>query len=102
MICSANRFRANNDLTQYLYRYWQLASGNFYPYKHNDGKYCKIEKREDIDKCLEGIEEYSFFCPNDSVSDNVSEEDNKYIEKKLIDKLEEFFPNKAQFEKEDR
>jgi len=98
MECSSNKFRKNNDLTQYLYRYWQLASGNFYPYKHNDGKYCKIENREDIDKCLENIEEYAFFCPNDSVLDDVSEEENQYIERRLIDKLEELFPNKALFE----
>ena len=35
--CSSNKFRHNTDLTQYLYRYWRLAKGDFYPYKYDDG-----------------------------------------------------------------
>ncbi len=31
--CSKNRFRDSTDLTQYLYRYWHLAKGEFYPIK---------------------------------------------------------------------
>jgi len=101
MRCSSNRFRADNDLTQYLYRYWQLVTGNFFPYKHNDGLYCKIESKEDIDQCLESIGGYTFFCPNDSVLDDISKEENQYIEERLLAKLNEYFPNKASFEKLD-
>jgi len=99
MLCSSNRFRSNNDLTQYLYRYWQLANGNFYPYKYNDGKYYKIRNIKDIDKCLSDIEKYSFLCPNDSLPDTISNNDYLYIQNKLLNKLEELLPNKATFEK---
>jgi hypothetical protein len=99
MDCSSNRFRANNDLTQYLYRYWQLLSDNFYPCKYNDGKYYKIEKKEDIDKCLLEIGNYTFVCPNDSVSEEIDEDEYIYIENKLIEKLDELLPNRASFEK---
>ncbi len=99
MQCSKNRFRANNDLNQYLYRYWQLASGQFYPSKHFDHKYYKIETKEDMQKCLSEIDNYTFVCPNDSISEDISEEDYLYIETELIKKLKELLPNKASFEK---
>jgi hypothetical protein len=99
MECSKNRFRANNDLTQYLYRYWQLAKGEFYPSKFNDHKYYKIESKDDIDQCLQEIDNYTFVCPNDSVSEEVAEEEYLYIETKLIEKLNKILPKKASFEK---
>ena len=67
--------------------------------KYNDAKYCKIEKKEDIDKCLEDIEKYAFFCPNDSLSEKVSDDELSYISSTLINKLNEFFPHKASFER---
>jgi hypothetical protein len=100
MECSKNRFRANNDLTQYLYRYWQLVSGEFYPSMFNDHKYCKIESKEDMDMCLKEIDNYTFVCPNDSVSEEITEEEYLYIEMKLIEKLNELLPKKASFERQ--
>jgi len=100
MECSSNRFRADNDLTQYIYRYWQLASGNFYPYRYNDGKFLKIEVLKDMELCVNEIEFYNFYCPNDSISDEISDMENKEIEKILITKLKEVFSTKASFEKE--
>ena len=100
MNCSKNRFRANNDLNQYLYRYWQLATGNFYPFKHNDGKFLKIESLKDMQLCVDEIENYTFYCPNDSISDDVSDMENEQIKQMLISKLELIFPNKASFEKD--
>ncbi len=98
-ICSKNRFRRNNDLTQYIYRYWHLASGEFYPFKHYDNKYHKIENREDIDKCLAEMDNYALVCVNDSVSDEISKDEVDYIEKSIISKLNELLPHKASFEK---
>jgi hypothetical protein len=99
MECSKNRFRANNDLTQYLYRYWQLASGEFCPSMFDDHKYYKIESKDDIDQCLQEIDNYTFVCPNDSVSEEVGEEEYLYIETKLIEKLNDLLPKRASFEK---
>ncbi len=97
-ICSKNRFRKNNDLTQYIYRYWGLVSGDFYPYEHKDHKYYKIESRADVDKCMSEIDNFALVCANDSVPDSVPEEDVLYIESTVINKLNELLPNKASFE----
>jgi hypothetical protein len=99
MICSNNKFRDNSDLNQYLYRYYQLANGNFYPHKHDDGLYMKIENKEDMNKFMKQITNYAFACPNDSVPDSVSIEEQRDIEDMLISKLEEIFSKKATFEK---
>jgi hypothetical protein len=97
-LCSRNRFRANNDLNQYIYRYYQLATGTFYPYRHNDGKFKKIESLADMQECILEMNQYTFYCPNDSVEDNATEEENMQIKNLLISKLEEIFPQKASFE----
>ncbi len=98
-LCSQSRFRGTADLNQYLYRYWQLVSGSFYPYKHKDNKYYKLENRKDMELCLSEIDNYALVCPNDSVPNTISEEDYQYMEKSLIKKLEELLPNKSSFEK---
>ena len=99
MRCSKNRFRTNDGLNPYIYRYWQLASHNFYPYKHNDGLFYKIENKKNMDECLKNIDKFTFVCPNDSVPDNISKEEYMYMEVKLIEKLNDLFPDKATFEK---
>ena len=99
MTCSQNRFRHKSDLNQYLYRYLQLASGNFSPYKHDDGLYVKIENQKDMDAFVADMSGYAFGCPNDSVSDKVSAEEQKYIMRTLVEKLEKLFPEKSSLER---
>jgi hypothetical protein len=99
MACSANRFRANNDLTQYLYRYWQLASGNFYPYKHNDDLIANITSIDVLNNMLDAIEKsknINFVCFNDDL--NLSDLEFTKVKNKLNMFLEEFFPNTSSFE----
>ncbi|MBN6709942.1 Stealth CR1 domain-containing protein [Haemophilus haemoglobinophilus] len=97
-VCSANRFRENTDLNQYLYRYYQLINGIFYPYKYKDHKYYKIQTKEDIQKCLNEIDKFTFVCPNDSVPDDIAEDDYHFITSSLICKLEKLLPKPSQFE----
>ena len=99
MVCSKNRFRHKSDLNQYIYRYWQLASGNFHPYKHDDGLYAKIENKKDMDAFVLDMDKYAFGCPNDSVSDSISSEEQKYIIYRLEEKLEKLFPEKSSLER---
>jgi len=99
MICSSNKFRSNSDLTQYLYRYWHLARGEFYPFKYNDGLYVQLDTLEDFKKSVEQIEssnKIKFVCFNDSISMN--EDTHQILKTKLISYLNEHFPNKATFE----
>ena len=99
MTCSSNRFRKNNDLTQYLYRYWQLASGNFYSYQHNDDLIANITSIEILENMIEEIEENSninFVCFNDDL--NLSDLEFIKVKEKLNFFLEECFPSKSSFE----
>jgi hypothetical protein len=100
MTCSANKFRKNNDLTQYIYRYWQLASGNFYPYKHNDGLIANITSVDILNNMLDAIKKnqnINFVCFNDDL--NLSDLEFTKVKNKLNMFLEEFLPNISSFEK---
>ena len=99
MICSSNRFRKNNDLTQYIYRYWQLASENFYPYKHNDDLISNINSIKILDNMLQEIKQnqnINFVCFNDDL--NLSDLEFTKVKGKLNLFLEKSFPNKSSFE----
>jgi hypothetical protein len=99
MKTSKHKFRCNEDLNPYLYRYWQLLNGKFYPYMHKDHKYYKIQNKKDMKNCVKEMDKYTFVCPNDSVSDNVSNEELEYIIHILKNKLEKILPEKSSFEK---
>jgi len=64
-ITSSHKFRERSDVTQYLFKFWQLASGNFSPRK-NIGKLYKIGIEDQ--ELLEAIEEqkYKIVCLNDT------------------------------------
>lgn len=93
MICSSNRFRANNDLTQYLYRYWQFATNNVHPYNHRDGYLPNMENPTRFKKDLAFVSKnnYNFLCFNDNIVNKeefleIKEIFEKFIEKKLYKK----------------
>jgi len=96
---SKNRFRDYSDLNQYIYRYYQLFSMNFYPFKHNDG-YVKnidsLEKLEDMIKYIKSNKNINFVCFNDSV--NLSDNEFEKVKKNLSLFLENIFDKKASFE----
>jgi len=99
MNCSKNRFRANNDLTQYLYRYLHLIKGEFAPFYHNDGYVANIKSKAMLDNMIQYIENnknINFVCFNDDPS--LSDEEFDKVKIKLVDYLESKFPNKASFE----
>lgn len=99
MICSSNKFRANNDLTQYLYRYWHLLNGDFYPLKYNDDIEENLVSVKSLDSMITYIEnnnDIKFACFNDSPV--LAEEDYEKIKSKLLCYLENLFPKKASFE----
>ena len=98
--CSSNRFRDNSDLTAYLYRYWQLASGNFHPLQHHDGYDVDIVSHSYLKNAIDELRQNKkiyFACFNDQMS-NVTEE--VFLESKeiLVTYLNKKFPNKASFE----
>ena len=96
MICSKNRFRSDNDLSQYLYRYYRLAKGDFFPYFHNDGYYLHIRSHHSLKEDLDAIEKEN---PNFiTVYDNYDSNEEEKVLTLLTDILEKRFPKKAGFE----
>ncbi len=96
MACSRNKFRSDNDLNQYIYRYYHLATENFYPYYHNDGYYANITSFKTLENILDELElkSYNFV----SIYDNYKKEESDMVIEKLTNFLEQKFPNKASFE----
>ena len=100
MQCSMNKFRSKQDLTQYIYRYWQLIKGNFYPYKHYDGLVANLDSLTILEEMIETLEtdqSIRFVCFNDSV--DLSDEAYRKVKERLVSFLKKRFPQKASFER---
>lgn len=90
-----NRFRSREDVNQYLFRYWQLLKGDFYPITPSSA-YLTIGS-EDISLVLNYFKnkKYRVVCINDDPMGF----DFETEQKKLVDILRDCFPKKSFFEK---
>jgi len=98
MACSQNRFRSNNDLTQYIYRYWHLTKNEFSPCKCDDGYDANIVDETSLNQIIDHLKyrkNIHFVGFNDHIR-NYREFEN--IKRKLRDFLETVFPDPASFE----
>lgn len=101
-ISSSNKFRSNNDLLQYIYRYWNLASNNFIPFKHNDGYVLMIQDLNALEEGLLHIQKnkhLNFVCFNDQLKDLTSEHEFNLIKQELITFLGSKLFRKSSFER---
>lgn len=90
-----NKVRKNNDLNHWLFRYWNLESGNYVPQANSFGEYILLSEAERLEKSiLQG--KAKVFCVNDDECSN--REFDKNIEL-LLKIFREKFPNKSRFEK---
>lgn len=89
-----NRFRSYYDLNQYVFRYWQLASGEFEPYKPNG--YFNIIHDDNLRTLCRIIEnqKYKLLCLNDSIPDIDFETCKNAINRSF----EYILPEKSSFE----
>ena len=90
---SSHRFRNNDDVNQYIFRFWQLASGNFYPYTLH-GKYFKIS--DDNRKIINFIRKRKgrMIC----INDDEFEGDFESVKLEINKELNKMFPEKSSFE----
>lgn len=88
-----HRFRDNSDVNQYIFRFWQLASGRFTPNTLH-GKYFKIGSKNR--KITEYIKERKgrMICINDD--DFIGDFD--CVKKEINDALDNLLPEKSMFE----
>ena len=94
---SCTRFRQDNTVNNYIFRYWQLAKNLFYPLKRKSAFYFLIERSvvKQIEQTLQKEESISI-CLNDTGL--CTEENFIYINKKLKLLFEKKFPQKSMFE----
>lgn len=93
---SHNRFRANNDITQYIIRYWQLCEGNFYP-RLTEGR-CFYVDKDNCHEVAEGIwtQKWQMVC----INENCTGEEFKFVKEIINAAFKDLLTEKSTFEKE--
>ena len=97
-----HRFRDVRDVNQFMFRYWQMVSGNFVPEKldHLGGHFNITSDRENVRKLCDYVTsgKYAMLCLNDA--DEIdSEEDFKWARKELLAAFDRLLPDKCSYEK---
>ncbi|NDW18416.1 glycosyl transferase [Dysgonomonas sp. 216] len=91
------KFRSNNDVNQWLMRYWQLAKGCFAPYNTQKNALNIDITDNNISRIYEAVSEqkHQMICLNDSTDIYDFEHSKKQLQKAF----EKILPNKSAFEK---
>ncbi len=89
-----NKFRSKDDINQYIFKYWQYCTGNFFPRASSFGKSYIIanDNEEIIDVIIN--KKYKVICLNDN--DKINFEKAK---EEINTAFEKIFPEKSSFEK---
>lgn len=90
-----DKFRSKRNVNQWLFKFWQLADGNFYPRRYNFGKAFHLKKKVN-NELINAIKtnKYGMVCINDTAkTENFEEHKNAVIEA-----FQTILPNKSSFE----
>lgn len=99
-----HRFRDVRDVSQYVFRYWQLASGNFVPEKlsYLGAHYTITSDSRELDDLCRHVSsgDYRMMCLNDA--DGIhSQEKFLQAKQRLLEAFETLLPEKSSYEKQD-
>ncbi|MDX9814014.1 MAG: Stealth CR1 domain-containing protein [Sulfurimonadaceae bacterium] len=107
---SKNKFRTNEDVNQYLFRYWQFVSNKFMPLDYSkykqERKHLNLKNLEDIQATASELHKYKFYCINDMTNKgrynrvDISLEDFEKGKKLIRDSLNKILPKKSSYEVE--
>lgn len=92
-----HRFRVNTDYNHWVFSYWQIANGDFYPRNPKFGNAYSLSDNDKENKKILSIlksKRFKLVCINDSVSD----ENYSRVYNDLNMCLEAVFPDKSKFE----
>ncbi|MBD5214017.1 MAG: glycosyl transferase [Bacteroidales bacterium] len=92
-----SRFRDKKDICHYLFRNYNLVTGDFYPRNYHDTHCIVLSSYADSLSEIEKITDYTFVCINDS--EFLSHENYLKVKPILDAKLASLFPNRSSFEK---
>lgn len=92
---SKNKFRSAQDVNQYIFRWYEIARGNFEPASKKLGKYfdCKHDGFEKICSTIEN-QKYKMICFSDDL-----EIDFEIAKEQVNKAFEKILPEKSGFEK---
>ena len=88
-----HRFRCSQDLLQWVFKYWQLVSGQFFPQWINFGKTYGIQDLKRVEKDV-SLKRYKVVCLQDC--ENVK--DISDLKESVIRVFQKEFPGKSSFE----
>lgn len=89
-----HHFRSKLDINQWVFKYWQLVSGNFAPQRMSFGKYFFVNDVEGIRKML-FQNKTKLIC----VNDNESISDIRELKEQIVGIFQEVFPQKSSYER---
>lgn len=89
-----NKFRTRDDVNEWLFRHWQMMTGNFEPRRWDFGLHMKAADVEAVVETLRNPGRLKMLCINDS---NIVEEFEK-CKREINNALEQRFPEKSMFE----
>ena len=94
---SKTKFRTNNDVNQWLIRYWQLAEGKFHPVNKLKHSLCTDISDNNIQQICDTItsRKYNLICLNDGNDIHNFE----ILKSRLQESFETILPDKSLFEK---
>ena len=97
LLASCTRFREDVIANPYLFRYWQLAKNQFYPYKRKFATFHLVNRNiiGNIERALNNTSIASI-CLNDTSM--CTDEDFELIDAQLIKMLKQKLPDKSSFE----
>ncbi|MEM8270171.1 stealth family protein [Morganella morganii] len=93
---SFSKFRSSTDINQYLYRFINLSSNNFYPKEYTDHLSVYVKNIKKLQKNIDNYLSYTFLCICED--ENMSNHDFNFLKKILNENLTSIFPIKSNFE----
>lgn len=91
-----NKFRSDNDVNQWIIRYWQLLKGSFYPQAFSHGSCFSLSNNNSVIADNIAQRKYKMICLNDNEIEKIADfQKEKSIITKAFDKI---LPYKSSFE----
>lgn len=91
-VTSLRKFRNIGDVNQWLFKYWQLVTGNFFPQNHNYSRYCLVDDLRTIERVLTR-KETKTICINDNGKADILQ-----LKQAILQVFAKVFPEKSGFE----
>jgi hypothetical protein len=91
---SKSKFRSKDDVNQYVFSWYDIASGNFVPRNSSVGRNFSIKNNNN--KLINAItkQKYKMIC----INDNESDFDFEKIKLEVVNAFEKILPEKSEYE----